>query len=170
MDGRLLWESHPWLRVALLGARLYLGGVFVAASLHKIADPGAFAVDIATYEILPTLWVRPAAATLPYVEIAAGLALIVGYCTRAAALIVSALMLVFMAALASAMARGLEISCGCFAAQTLETDPIGWQTMFRDAAWLALGMAILLLDRRPLSLIRAARCLVSTPRWKATST
>ncbi|HSN54730.1 MAG TPA: MauE/DoxX family redox-associated membrane protein, partial [Candidatus Sulfomarinibacteraceae bacterium] len=63
-------RAAAWLAVP---ARWYLGVLFVGACLHKIADPRAFAVDIATYDILPLGLVNLAAITLPFVELAAGL-------------------------------------------------------------------------------------------------
>jgi uncharacterized membrane protein YphA (DoxX/SURF4 family) len=46
--------------------------------------------------------------------LAIGGALLLGRATAGAAAICAALMLVFIAALASAWSRGLDISCGCF--------------------------------------------------------
>ncbi len=39
-------------------ARWYLGVLFVGACLHKIIEPHAFAVDIATYDLLPLVLVN----------------------------------------------------------------------------------------------------------------
>ena len=61
-----------------LAARVYLGGVFLFACWHKILEPGSFALDIATYQILPLGLVNLMAITLPWVELAAGVMLIVG--------------------------------------------------------------------------------------------
>jgi putative oxidoreductase len=144
---RLLdWRGHAWL---CLGARLYLGLIFVAAAWHKLVEPGAFAIDIATYQILPLALVNPMAIVLPWVEIVAGLMLIVGFRTRAAALLIASMMAVFTAAIAIALGKGLDMSCGCFASQGAAEDPISWRTIVRDASWLALAVYVLLLDRRP---------------------
>ena len=147
----LAWRGHALLALA---ARLYLGAIFVLASWHKIADPGAFAVDIATYQILPLALINPMAIVLPWVEMAAGLMLIAGFRTRAAALLVGGMMLMFTVAIAVAVGKGLDMSCGCFASQGASEDPISWRTIVRDAGWLCLALYVLILDRGPLGVDR----------------
>lgn len=139
----------PWV---LLAVRLYLGGVFLFACWHKALDPGAFALDVATYQVLPLSLVHLVAVTLPWVELGAGVMLVAGFRARAGALLCAAMMAVFLAALISALARGLDMSCGCFASQTAEEDPISSVTVLRDLVWLGLALAVLFLDRRPLGL------------------
>jgi uncharacterized membrane protein YphA (DoxX/SURF4 family) len=144
-------RAAAWLAVP---ARWYLGVLFVGACLHKIADPRAFAVDIATYDILPLALVNPVAITLPWVELAAGLMLLVGLRTRAAAVLVAGMMAVFLAALAVALGRGLDMSCGCFASQGAEDDPISRLTVLRDLVWLALALLVMVYDRGLMGLDR----------------
>jgi uncharacterized membrane protein YphA (DoxX/SURF4 family) len=141
------WRGHAWL--ALL-ARLYLGGVFLLACWHKILDPSSFALDVATYQILPLELVNLFAIILPWVEAAAAVMLVAGFRARAAALLVAAMMVMFMVALGLALARGLEMSCGCFASAGAEVDPISVWTLLRDLCWLILSLYVLGLDRRPL--------------------
>lgn len=128
-------------------ARWYLGALFVGAAWHKIASPAAFAVDVATYDILPLSLVNLVAITLPWIEVAAGLMLLLGWRTRPASLLVAGMMLVFIAALGIALARGLDMSCGCFASQGAEEDPISYRTVLRDLAWLGLAVFVLTADR-----------------------
>ena len=133
-----------WLAVP---ARWYLGALFVGACLHKIADPGSFALDVATYDILPLALVNLTAIVLPWVELAAGGLLLLGWRVRAGALLVAAMMALFVAALAVALARGLDMSCGCFASQGAAEDPISLLTVARDLGWLALAAFVLAYDR-----------------------
>ncbi len=137
-------DITAWLA---LPARWYLGGLFVLASLHKIAVPHDFAIDVATYGILPLALVNPVAIVLPWVELVAGLMLLLGARVRAAALLVAAMMAVFLSALVVALGRGLDMSCGCFASQGAESDPISWLTVVRDLAWLGLSVLVLCCDR-----------------------
>jgi putative oxidoreductase len=143
------WRGHAYL--ACIG-RLYLGGLFLFACFHKIADPHAFAVDIATYQILPRSLVNVMAIVLPWVEFATGLMLVAGLRVRAAVLLASAMMLTFLAAISIALGRGLELSCGCFASQGALEDPISFRTVLRDSAWLVLCLYVMLVDRVPLGL------------------
>ncbi len=142
-------RALPW---TLLAARLYLGGVFLLACWHKVLDPGAFALDVATYQVVPLSLVNLVAITLPWVELGAGVMLVVGLRPRAGALLCAAMMAVFLAALVAALARGLDMSCGCFASQTAVEDPISYWTVLRDCFWLALALVVVCFDHRPLGL------------------
>jgi putative oxidoreductase len=138
-----------------LAVRLYLAWIFLGACVHKIADPAAFAVDVATYQLLPLWAVHGFAVTLPWVELVAGLALAIGLRARSAALLIALMMASFLVALAYALYLGLDMSCGCFAsAAAASEDPISWRTVVRDGAWLFLSLYVLLLDRAPLGVDR----------------
>jgi uncharacterized membrane protein YphA (DoxX/SURF4 family) len=146
------WPGLQWLALPM---RWYLGYVFVIACLHKIAHPGLFAVDIATYGILPLSLVNLMAITLPWVELAAGGMLIAGFRARAAALMVVGMMVMFIVALGIALAQGLDLSCGCFASQgAQDEDPISMLTVYRDLAWLALAAFVVVCDRNPIGVDR----------------
>lgn len=94
--------------------RLGLGGMFAYSAWTKIDDPGLFADAVMRYEILPTFAVGMFSLTLPMVELLAGVALVLTKWTREAALLVTGLFVMFIAALGWALALGLEIDCGCF--------------------------------------------------------
>jgi len=146
------WPGHPWLA---LPARLYLGVVFLLACYHKILHPDQFALDVATYQFLPLALVNVFAVTLPWVELGSGAMLVAGWKSRAAALLVALMMAAFMVALASALDRGLDMSCGCFASSAVaEDDPISFMTLVRDGVWLLLAMYVLCFDRRSVGLDR----------------
>ncbi len=145
------WKGHAWLGLA---TRLYLAWVFLAACGFKIMAPASFALDVATYDILPLSLVNAMALILPWVELFAGLMLVAGLRVRAASLLIAGMMVVFMVALGMALAKGLDMSCGCFASSGAEEDPISYLTMLRDAGWLALALYVLFFDRRPLGVER----------------
>ena len=148
---RTLQAVNPWTALA---ARLYLGDVFLAACFHKIAHPDLFAVDVATYGILSLALVNPMALVLPWIELIAGAMFVVGLRVRAAALLIAGMMVVFIAAIAIALAKGLDMSCGCFASAGAAEDPISWLSLARDGAWLALALYVLFLDRTPIGVDR----------------
>jgi uncharacterized membrane protein YphA (DoxX/SURF4 family) len=101
----------PWLATA---GRLLLGGVFVVAGALKIPDPSAAVRAVRAYDLLPEPLVSPVAFGMPVVEIAVGLALLLGVFVRTAAVAAAVLLVVFLVAVGSAWARGLQIDCGCF--------------------------------------------------------
>lgn len=117
--------------------RLLLGGIFLYAGVVKADDVVAFARSVANYQILPYSWNYLAAATLPYVEVVAGLLLLANRKVRPAALVLGALTAVFMLALSSVMARGLDIDCGCFRPGA-EGHTSAGVALLRDAGIMAL--------------------------------
>ena len=108
-----LWKQR-WLHLALILMRMTLGCVFIYASWHKIARPAEFAQTITNYRLLPQILINPAALLLPWVELVCGLGMVSGLLRRGSGLVLSFLLLVFIAALAASLLRGLDIHCGCF--------------------------------------------------------
>jgi hypothetical protein len=103
--------AHPWLTVRV---QIALGAIFVAAALPKIADPPSFAHMIYNYRILPGFLVNITALAMPWVEILAGLALILGIWTRPARWLIGAMLVVFILAIGFNLLRDNAIDCGCF--------------------------------------------------------
>jgi uncharacterized membrane protein YphA (DoxX/SURF4 family) len=101
----------PWLATA---ARLILGTVWIVAGATKVADLAESVRAVRAYRALPE-WVVPVVgAGLPFLEIALGLLLVVGFSVRFGAIVSAALLAVFIAGIVSASVRGLQIDCGCF--------------------------------------------------------
>jgi putative oxidoreductase len=121
-----------WLVLAL---RLGLGAAFIYAGVIKLRDPSEFAINVASFSILPNLLISPMALALPPFEIITGALLIIGIARRPAALGIALLSAVFLIAIAAALARGLTIDCGCF----------GTGTPSRASMWLDFGRDVLLL-------------------------
>jgi uncharacterized membrane protein YphA (DoxX/SURF4 family) len=101
----------PWVSTA---ARLVLGGVLVIAGAVKVADPQASVAAVRAYELLPAGLETVVGWGLPFLELVLGLLLLTGIAVRPTALATALLLAVFIAAVASAAARGLSIDCGCF--------------------------------------------------------
>ena len=140
----------PRLGVA---ARLLVGAVFLFSGLHKAAAPAEeFMVVLEGYQILPAPHIGLFARLIPWLEVVAGLFLLAGNCTRAAAAACAALSAAFFGALLSTQARGIELAnCGCFGTSVhLER----WQAMLLDAAMLALAVAAWRWGARSLSVDR----------------
>jgi len=134
--------ASPWLALAF---RLYIGGVFVFASMNKVIYPAEFAETIASYQILPYWSVNAAAAVLPWLEMVCGVLLFLGVRVKAAALLIAAMLGVFTVAIAVNLARGTPIGCGCFS--SLE-DEMSLMTLVRDIVWLAMTLHIYRFDAR----------------------
>ncbi len=90
-----------------------VGGLFLIAGFGKVLAPGQFAEGIRAYELLPATGANILAYILPWLEVMAGLLLAFGFWRREARLLIAAMLLVFTVAKCYALARGLEIDCGC---------------------------------------------------------
>jgi uncharacterized membrane protein YphA (DoxX/SURF4 family) len=95
-------------------ARLALAAVWLVSGTLKALDPDTTYVAVRAYDVLPRAGVAVVAAVLPWLEIALGVALLVGVATRLVAALSAGLLLVFVAGVTQAWARGLSIDCGCF--------------------------------------------------------
>lgn len=98
----------------LMAIRWVVGALLIVAGAMKAIDPNAFAIQVANYRILPHFLSMAVALYLPWLEVLCGVCIVSKTLYRGALAIAGTLMLVFIAALASAWARGLRISCGCF--------------------------------------------------------
>jgi putative oxidoreductase len=131
----------------LLAARILLGLIFVYAAYAKLHFNGAwhlrdyyffFAMGIDSYKMLPLAVVEWMAKILPWAELALGAMLVIGAGVRWAGLVVSALLVVFMIALAHAALGGLEINCGCFGNNSVKPST----ELARDVGLLAVALAV----------------------------
>jgi len=104
-------KYSPWFGLL---ARLILGGVLFAAGLLKYQHLDKSQMAVRAYELLPISAANFLGISLPFLEIATGILLVVGAATRIAAAIGGMLMLIFIAGISQAWARGLSIDCGCF--------------------------------------------------------
>ena len=137
----------------VLAARVVLGVIFVVAGSSKVGHPDVFAAQIAGFRLLPGALVAPLAISLPFLEILLGAYLILGLFTRASAWIAVVLLAVFDLAIASAVIRGMSVSCGCFG--PADTSVTSWPEVARDFVFVALAAFVALrppgalaLDRR----------------------
>lgn len=130
------------LPVAVLILRVLIGAVFVVAGFSKAGHAELFAAQIAGFRLLPQIVIAPMALALPYLEMLLGGYLIVGLFTRASAWVAVALLALFDLAIASAVVRGLTISCGCFGPN--DTTVTSWAEVARDAVLVVLAAIVAL--------------------------
>jgi uncharacterized membrane protein YphA (DoxX/SURF4 family) len=122
-------------------AQVALGALFIAAALGKIADISDFATQISHYRLAPVWSVNLFASVLPWIELLAGLSLVLRIRPRAGAVIVLVMMVVFTVAVAAAWARGLDFRCGCFG--KAGADTIGMRKFAENLVLTALaGLAV----------------------------
>ncbi|MGD0967806.1 MAG: MauE/DoxX family redox-associated membrane protein [Candidatus Aquilonibacter sp.] len=134
-------------------ARLVLGGLLIWAGALKIGHPIDLASAIAGFRLLPPDLVAPLAVILPYFEVLLGLYLLAGLFTRVAAWVAAVQFVIYAAAIASAVVRGIPANCGCFGPG--DAAVADWPHVAFDLALAALAILIALrapgafaLDRR----------------------
>ena len=103
--------AHPWLTIRV---QIALGAIFIIAALPKIADPPSFAHMIYNYRLVPSPLINISALVMPWVELLAGLALILGAWKAAARTVVAIMLAVFIVAISINLFRDNAIDCGCF--------------------------------------------------------
>jgi len=119
-------------------ARIILGLIFLFACYDKLLHPQAFAEVIYNYQVLPDNLVNITAILLPWVELVLGLSLIFNVWIPGAAVLGNLLLLAFFSALLFNLARGLDVSCGCFTTAPGEKGA-DYLTVLRDLAFLLVS-------------------------------
>jgi uncharacterized membrane protein YphA (DoxX/SURF4 family) len=134
--------------------RLVLGGIFVYAGFSKLLMPNtylwpifvlkfsismnisSFAQQVESYKIISPEASQVVAHTLPFVEIALGLLLLIGWRLRIWATAITAIMAGFLAAVTRAYLLHMDINCGCFG----RPEKLTGITVVRDGALVALAL------------------------------
>ena len=120
--------------------RLFVGCLFIYASIYKIIQPSDFAKSIWYYHMIPGVYINLIALILPWLEFLCGLGLILGIYYRGSVLIINLMTVLFIIALTSAVIRGISIDCGCFRASVATNDSA------RETLWRDIGLIILTLQ------------------------
>jgi uncharacterized membrane protein YphA (DoxX/SURF4 family) len=133
----------PWISTV---ARLGLAAVFLIAGATKIGDLAASGRAVNAYRLMPYDVAKVVGAAQPFLEIALGVLLLVGVATRLTAGVAAVLLVLFIAGIVSAWAKGLQIDCGCFSKGgelgAGEVPTYGWEIL-RDVGFLALAGILL---------------------------
>ena len=138
-------------RALIFTVRLLIGGVFLYACADKIASPERFAIAVDNYRFLPPQLVNLWAVVLPWLELFLGLFMVLGVFVEASALLSAMMYLSFFVALAAALSKGLDISCGCFELDEAESR-IGKLYLVRDFSLMVASLWIMLGYRGGLAL------------------
>src|SRR4051812_8029588 len=133
----------PWISTV---ARLGLAAVFLTAGLLKVDDLAAGGRAVNAYRLFSYDTAKVIGAVQPFLEIALGLLLLIGLAVRLSAAIAALLLVIFIAGIVSAWARGLQIDCGCFSKggdlAAGQNTTYGWD-LLRDIGFLVLAGILL---------------------------
>lgn len=135
-------------RILVVVLRLVVAALFLTSSITALADPVAFATDIDNYRMMPDALIGPMSVGMPLLELLLGLALVSGVHARGAALVASAMLVVFAIAMVQAIVRGIDLDCGCFG-HVVETR-VSWLTVARNVVLTIASIAVVLGPDLPL--------------------
>lgn len=147
-------RHREWVTVAV---RVVLAAVLGYAGYAKFSQPpGLRNVAVSAYRIVPDALVSPMAVGLPVLEMALAAMILLGFATRLMAVCVGLLIVVFIAGIVSAWARGLSIDCGCFGGggKVGRGQTHYLREILRDSGLLALAAWLVVFPRGRLALDR----------------
>lgn len=124
-------------------ARMILGIVFIYASWDKIIHPAAFAEAIGNYHVLPLGLENITGLIMAWLELLVGLCLISGIMVDGAAIMSAIMMIIFILAISQALARGIDIECGCFSVSEEGGAKVGFRRLFEDFLYLGFSLVII---------------------------
>lgn len=93
--------------------------VFLYAGAAKLAEPKAFAALIDADGIVPDPLLMPVAIGLPLLEVVAAIGL--AFDIRGSLAAIAGLLAIFIAILIYGIRMGLDVDCGCFAPEEIES-------------------------------------------------
>jgi uncharacterized membrane protein YphA (DoxX/SURF4 family) len=145
-----MMESAPlnFRRIIIWLGRLVIAAIFIFAGLAKLIRwdmhprpsigiaTSLFALQIDSYQMLPSWVVLQVAHWLPWLEIAVGLLLLIGWRLRIWSTLVTLIIGGFFVAVVRAYFLHLDINCGCFA----KPEPLTGITVLRDGALFLLAI------------------------------
>ncbi len=127
-----------------LAFRLCVGASFLYASLSKIPFPAQFAEATANYQLVPYWMLNSGSLVLPWIEFICGLFLIIGFTSRASAILLGLMLIMFNTMVLINMYWGAPISCGCYDAVG---EPIGWHKIIENAILLGFTIHVFFFDK-----------------------
>ena len=132
-------EVGFWIELVF---RLVLAVFFVAAGVLKIIDPKDLTTAIETYQVLPYAASFLLALLLPWLEVTAGLGILLKKNYGGSLVIIGALLFIFIVALTQGFIRGLDVTCGCFGSAEHENQTNYVWLISRDLALLLVSFTL----------------------------
>jgi uncharacterized membrane protein YphA (DoxX/SURF4 family) len=131
------------LRILHWLCRLGLAGIFIYSGYIKLQEPLQFAVAISGYKLVPENLIFPLATYLPWLELALGFGILIGWKIRYFSTSAAILLLFFIVVLAITIGRGIEANCGCFSLD----ERISPKTIARDSLILIPALYLVIEPR-----------------------
>ncbi len=134
--------------------RLFLGLIFAYSGFTKLMEPVEnFQGGMASYEIIPYVFIPFLARVIPWIEFLFGAFLILGYLPRISAVVLAGMSLSFvlLIVITRLMTGALPADCGCFGEGSLiHLKP--FQVLTLDVGNTFFGICLALRKTHPLGL------------------
>ncbi|NBV85122.1 MAG: DoxX family protein [Verrucomicrobia bacterium] len=128
--------------------RLVVSGLFIVAAFLKLRDYDLTLIAIYQYDLMSWENAGRLAAALPWLEMAGGVGLWIPRLRLGGATLCAGLSAMFIAALASAVIRGLDVNCGCFGTADLHVTAL--KRLGEDLVLLLLCLGLWVFEARRL--------------------
>jgi thiol-disulfide isomerase/thioredoxin len=119
--------------------RALLAVVFTVAAVAKLLDLTRSRRTMAAFGLSSRL-AGPAGNTLPFVELAAAILLVIEPTAQVGGILALVLLLAFIGGMSYALAQGRTPDCNCFG--QIAAEPIGWRTMVRNVILAGLAVVV----------------------------
>ncbi len=144
-------DLRAWVGGFTFFVRVGLGCMFLASALLKIRQPYDFLSTVYSYELVGPKLGTVVAMVMPWLEMLVGICLLGGVFVSGALLTCAGMGAMFTFVLASALYRGLDISCGCFTSSV--GGRISYITLIRAIVILVVSgaayLGVVFLPSRP---------------------
>lgn len=131
--------ANPYL---LTTVRWLIGLMFILSGAAKLQDPKGFTMAVYNFRVLPNALVELYATLIPYVELAAGVLLVIGLFAQPAALVAALTLLSFTLAIGWNLRRGERPDCHCFG--NLFSEELSGVLVVRNTILMAVLLPVIL--------------------------
>lgn len=135
-------STSPVLELGILFGRILVGLTLVVAGALKLkAGSRWFLKSLLAYDLVRGKTAALLSKGLPWLEVACGFLLVLGFFTPFAALTSFVILLIFTSAVTSAIVRDKPVDCGCFGRST-KVSRARWTLVYRNIVLMGLLLPV----------------------------
>lgn len=137
----MIGDAAVRMDIFLLLIRLLLAAVFLLAGIGKLLDRQGSEEALRSFDV-PAPLVKPAAAVLPWAEIALAVILLFNSISWFGAIAGAALLAAFSAAMLRQISKGNAPDCHCFG--QIHSEPVGARSLIRNGLFMLLALVLVI--------------------------
>ena len=155
------WANLSPIGVVVTRCEVLLAALFLIAAKEKLGEvnsPQIFSNSVKAFKvgIGGDLGVKLATSVTPWVEVTASLLLLLGIWSRAAASVLSLMLVMFIVLIVRAIVNGYDLECGCFGKLSpFCPAKVSWCNVVQNSIMLAAALIVAATPRSMLA--RSAR-------------